>query len=53
MSVCFDVTAGRESGAGEQLSAFDLDDGEWTAFSEGIARLATEQVQMPRLTLAQ
>lgn len=37
---------GRVVGGGEQLEAFDLDDGEWAAFSEGIARLATEQVRL-------
>ena len=42
---------GRESGNGEQVAAFDLDDGEWVAFSDGIARLAAEQVQPLRVAL--
>jgi hypothetical protein len=42
---CLNVLlSGRESGNGEQVAAFDLDDGEWAAFSDGIARLAAEQV---------
>ncbi len=39
------ATAGRVSGGGEQLAAFDLDDDEWAAFSEGIGRLASEQAR--------
>lgn len=41
-SICIDDT-GAVEGTSEKLSAFDLDDDEWAAFSTGIANLAQQK----------